>query len=612
MGVQETILSQCASSVGAQLRNRVELTGSREAFRYRDRSDAWQSYTWAQVGEISEAVAGGLLSLGLGHEERSAIASSTRIEWILACYGTNLAGGAVTTIYPNTTHEDVAFILSDSQAKVVFAENADQVAKVTAHTELDQQVATIVVFDGEGDGERVLTWDDFLQRGRQHLQQHPDCVREATDATGPDTLATLIYTSGTTGRPKGAELTHQSWTYLSVAVDSVGLVSADDMHFLWLPLSHVFGNCLIVIQIYVGFTTAVDGRLDRIVDNLGEVRPTLMCGAPRIFEKVRVAVLTGATSRGIRGRIAAWSFHQGKLSIPYRLEGRPMPTMLALKYAIADRLVFSKLKQRLGGRMRFMVSGAAKMSRQVQEWFYAAGLLIIEGYGMTETSAVTFVDHWARPHLGTVGPVTPGVEYRIAEDGELLVRGPVVMRGYHNAPDLTAEVLDPDGWFHTGDVGEVDADGCLRITDRKKDLLKTSGGKYVAPQKVEGAIVANIPYVSQAVAVGDGQKYIAALLVLDPDLLRRWGDRHGFPGASYAELSQMPRVRASIERFLKRANSKLERWETVKTFAILDHDLTVADGAVTPNMKVRRRQVVEAHREIVDSLFVADPGAADE
>lgn len=607
MGVRETILSQCASSVGALLRRRVDLTPTRSAFRYPDQAGSWQTYTWAQVGDLCDAVAAGLLSLGLGFEQRTAIASSTRIEWILASYGVNVAGGAVTTIYPNTTHEDVAFILSDSGATVVFAENAEQVAKITSHAELNQQVATIVVFDGEGDGERVLAWADLLEQGREHLRQHPDAVREATDTTGPDTLATLIYTSGTTGRPKGVELTHQAWTYLAVAVDSIGLVADDDLQFLWLPLSHVFGNCLTVIQLQIGFCTAVDGRLDRIVPNLAEIRPTFMCGAPRIYEKVRVAVLTGATSRGLKGRIAAWAFHQGKASIPYRLEGRPMPRSLAIKYAIANRLVFSKLQQRLGGRMKFMVSGAAKMSRQVQEWFYAAGLLIVEGYGMTETSAVTFVNHWGRPRMGTVGPVTPGIQYRIAEDGEVLVRGPVVMRGYHDAPELTAEVLDADGWFHTGDLGEVDADGYLRITDRKKDLLKTSGGKYVAPQKVEGAIVANVPYVSQAVAVGDGQKYIAALLVLDPDLLRRWGKRHGFPDASYAELSQMPKVRASIERFVTRANSRLERWETVKTFAILDHELTVADGSVTPNMKLRRQQVIDAHRELVDSLFVADP-----
>ncbi len=602
MGERETISSQCSSSVGAMLQRRVSLTPSREAFRY-PADTGWKTYSWAETGEIVNAVAGALLSLGLGYEERAAIASGTRVEWILAAYGVNAAGCAVTTVYPNTAHEDVAYILGHSGSKVVFAENAEQVEKVTRHAELNEQVRTIVVFDGEGDGERVMTWSAFLEQGRAHLKANPDCVREATDATSHETLATLIYTSGTTGRPKGVELTHESWTFLAAAIDRTGLLEIDDVQFLWLPLSHVFGNCLTMIQLWIGFSSAVDGRIDKLVDNLGEVSPTFMCGAPRVFEKVRAAVLTGESSVGLKGKISAWSFAQGKKSIPYRLAGKPMPKALALKYAVADRLVFSKLKARLGGRMKVMVSGSAKLSSQVQEWFYAAGITLIEGYGLTETSAVACVDDFRAPNFGTVGPPSPGLEARIADDGELLLRGPIVMRGYHNEPEQTAEALE-DGWFHTGDMAEIDDNGCVRITDRKKDLFKTSGGKYVAPQKVEGAIVANIPYVSQAIAMGDGHKYVAALLVLDPDNLKRWGEQNGQGGKSYAELTQLPEVHDFIGGLMEKANAKLERWETVKKFGILDHELTVDTGAVTPNMKIRRKQVIGDHQDLVDSLFV--------
>jgi len=413
----------------------------------------------------------------------------------------------------------------------------------------------------------------------------------------------LIYTSGTTGKPKGVELLHHAWTYLSVAVDSMHFIDMDDVQFLWLPLSHVFGNCLLFIQLQIGFSSAVDGRLDRIVANLGEVKPTFMCGAPRIFEKVRSAVLTGENSVGLKGSIARWSFAKGRAAMPYRLEGKPLPKVLAVQYAIADRLVFSKLRARLGGRMKFMVSGSAKLSRQIQSWFYSAGLLIVEGYGLTETSAVAFVNHWSEPRFGTVGRVTPGMDSMIAEDGEVLVRGPLVMRGYHDNPEATAEAIDADGWFHTGDIGNLDDKGFLRITDRKKDLMKTSGGKYVAPQKVESTIVANVPLVQQAIAVGDGQKYIGALLVLEPDALRRWAERTGKAGLGYAEMTKLPGVRHWIDAQMTRANSKLERWETVKKYAILEHELTVESGEVTANMKVRRATVVRDHQEVVDSLF---------
>ncbi len=605
MTVRDTIQNQAASSVGAMLRRRVRLTPDRPAFMYPDAQENWHTLSWTETSAKIDVLAAGLLSLGLQPEERVAIASSTRIEWILADFAINAAGLAATTVYPNTADDDVAFILADSDTKVLFAENAEQLEKVLQHHELDSQVHCIVLFDGSSQGDRVLSWADFQARGKSYLAENPTCVDDAINATGPDTLSTLIYTSGTTGRPKGVELLHSSWTYLGAAIDTIGFTEIDDLHYLWLPLSHVFGKCLLAIQVWSGFTTAVDGRLDKIVPNLAVIKPTLMCGAPRIFEKVRAAVLTGPSSKGLKGKISRWAFAVGLRANPYRVKGEKLPPALAAQYAVADKLVFSKLRERLGGNMKFMVSGSAKLSRQIQEWFYAAGLLIVEGYGLTETSAVAFVNHWSVPRFGTVGPVTPGVERKIADDGEVLLRGPIVMRGYHNNPEATAEAI-VDGWFHTGDIGELDADGYLKITDRKKDLLKTSGGKYVAPQKVEGVLVANIPYLSQAVAVGDGQKYIGALLVLDPDNLKKWGVNHGHPDASYAELSQMPQIRISIDRFLLRANSKLERWETVKKYAILDKELTVDDGDVTPNMKIRRAAVVKANQALVDSLFKGD------
>lgn len=606
MDTAADILAVCPPSLGAALADRAGLTPDREAFRFRDDLNHWVSLTWAQLQSDVHELAAGLLALGLAPEERVAVASSTRIEWVLADFSIACAGGATTSIYPNTTAEDFCFILRDSGSSYLIAENAEQLAKADADPEVGAQLRHVVLLEGAGDGERVLSWSQLRELGRKHLAEQPECVKAAVAGTNHDSLATLIYTSGTTGAPKGVELLHSCWLYQAESIDRMGIIDESHLQYLWLPLSHVFGKCLLSIQLAIGFATAVDGRLDQILPGLGETKPTLMCGAPRIFEKVRAAVLTSTPTTGVKGRIARWAFAVGRASRPYRLAGKKLPPAMNLAYTVADRLVFSKLKERMGGRIEFFVSGAAKLNAQVQAWYYSAGLILVEGYGATETSAVSFVNHPTEPRFGTVGTVIPGTQARIAEDGEVLLKGPGVMRGYHNDPEKTAEVLI-DGWYHTGDIGEIDGDGYLRITDRKRDLLKTSGGKYVAPQKVESALVANIPIISQAVALGNDRKYIVALLTLDPDNLGRWAKNNGLADVEYGELTQHPKVRDYVDQLLPRANSRLERWETVKRYAILDHELTVDEGGVTPNMKVRRNVVGKRYAQAIDSLYDAEP-----
>ncbi len=601
MTTAEQILAGKPATVGEMFYWRVDQTPDKEAFRYPDANDQWVSITYRQTRERVERFGAGLLAAGLGYEERVAIASSTRIEWILSDLAINLVGGATTTIYPNTASEDFQHILRDSEAVVLIAENAEQAAKIT-EADLRQQVHHIVLLDGEGDGERVWSWKQLEQAGDKLLAERPDAVSQAAAKVTGDTLSTLIYTSGTTGLPKGVELVHRSWVYEAFAVVSLNILDETKTHYLWLPLSHVFGKALLAVQLGVGFGSAVDGRIDRIVSGLGEVKPDLMCGAPRIFEKVRAAVLLSSPRKGLKGRIARWAFAVGRASREYRLAGRPLPPAMGVAYRIADKLVFSKLKERVGGNVDFFISGSAKLSSQVQAWFYSAGLLVVEGYGLTETSAVTCVNLPTAPRFGTVGPAVPGTEIRIAEDGEVLVKGPGVMRGYHNDPEKTAEVI-VDGWFHTGDIGKLDADGYLTITDRKKDLMKTSGGKYVAPSKVESVLAATIPYLSQVVAVGDGRKYISVLLTMDRDNLAKWAARHGKEGMAYGELVKLPELRETIQRYVDEANTKLERWETVKKFAILPQEFSVDDGGVTPNMKIRRAAVTQRFTDIVAGLY---------
>jgi len=600
---ESSLLASRQTSVAAMLLDQVQASGPKEALRYLE-GDRWLSLSWDQVKERSFELAAGLLAVGLQAEDRVAIDSNTRLEWILADLAIMCSGGATTTVYPSTQHEDVAFILGDSQSKVLFAEDQTQVAKVLGHLPELPHLDVIVQMTGPVDHDRVIGWADLVERGRQHLTEHPDAVDEVIARIEPEHLATLIYTSGTTGRPKGVRLVQDNWTCLGAAVEEFDIIAATDLQYLWLPLSHVFGKVLIAAQLRIGFATAVDGNIERIVDNLAVVQPTFMAGAPRIFEKVRAKVMTSASS-GAKSRIFDWAFSVGRRTSPIRLAGRRPTGLLALQYAVADRLVFSKIKARMGGRIRFFVSGSAALNREVQEWFYAAGLLILEGYGLTETGAATFLNNPRAVRFGTVGPPMPGTEVRIADDGEVLVKGPAVMRGYHNLDEATAEVMDADGWFATGDMGELDSHGYLRITDRKKDLIKTSGGKYVAPQKVEGTLKAACPYISQVLVHGEGRKYITALITLDAEAIEGWADQQGLDRQSNDDLAASPQVRELITGYVATANARLERWETIKKFEILPTELSVDEGEVTPSLKIRRKAVEKKYDHLLQGLYDA-------
>jgi long-chain acyl-CoA synthetase len=600
---ETTLLAARPKSVGAMLMRRVEASPSKEAFRYIE-DDRWVSLTWSQTKDKAFQLAAGLLALGIQPEDRVAIASNTRMEWILADLAIMCAAGATTTVYPSTQHEDVCFILADSQSKVVLAEDDLQVSKILDHLEELSELETIVQLDGKIDHPKIIGWTDLEKLGRDYLDANPTAIDDVIAAIGPEDLATLIYTSGTTGRPKGVRLAQDCWTYEGAAVEACDIISADDLQYLWLPLSHVFGKALIAIQLYIGFTTAVDGRIDKIVENLAGVQPTFMCGAPRIFEKVRARVMMTA-SHGVKAKIFDWAFGVGRKASPMRLAGQQPAGLLALQYALADRLVFSKIKERMGGKIKFFVSGSAPLSREVQEWFHAAGLLVLEGYGLTETGVPTCVNNPRATRFGTVGPPVPGTQIQIADDGEILIKGPGVMRGYNNMPEATVEALK-DGWFATGDIGELDEKGYLRITDRKKDLIKTSGGKYVAPQKVEGVLKAASPYVSQILVHGEGRKYATALITLDAEAVEGWAKEQGLSYPSFQELVGSQEVHDLTEAYVAQANQQLERWETIKKFEILPTEFSVDEGEVTPSLKIRRRAVEQKYANVLNSMYDSD------
>ncbi len=589
------------ASMARMILDRVAATPDREAFSH-PVGERWESLSWRQVGDRVRAIAAGLLALGIRPEDRVAITAATRLEWVLADFGILCAGAATTTVYPATPADDVAFILRDSGTRIVFAENDEQIAKLREHRTDLPDLVKVVTFDGTADGGWIIALSELEQLGRDQLVAQPAAVDDAVAKVGPESLATLIYTSGTTGRPKGVRLVHDNWTYEGRAIEALEILGPDDVQYLWLPLAHSFGKVLLSAQLAIGFATAVDGRIPNLVDNLAVVRPTFMAGAPRIFEKVQHRV-TAMAGSGVRRRIFDWAVRVGHRVAELRGAGGEPSGLLKVQHELADRLVFSKLRQRFGGRVRFFVSGSAALSSEVSRFFHAADVLILEGYGLTETSAASFVNRPDRFRFGSVGLPLPGTQVRIADGGEVLLRGPGVMRGYHNLPEATAETLTGDGWLRTGDVGELDGDGFLRITDRMKDLIKTSGGKFVAPQSIEILFKAVCPYASEIVVYGEGHPYCTALVALDPEAIVPWSRANGLGHLSFADLAAHQQVRALVAGYLEETNSRLPRWETIKRFAILSRELTVEDGDLTPSLKLKRRAVAARHRDLLEALY---------
>ena len=574
--------------------DRVETSADAEAFRF-PRGDSWESLTWRQAGDLVTRLAAGLLSLGLETEQRVGIASSTRYEWIIADLAVMCAGGATTTVYPSTNAEDTAYILSDSECRYVFAEDDEQLAKLKERESELGSLGTIITFDGTVDGDRVINLDRLAELGDAYLAEHPGVIREVADAIEPDQLSTLIYTSGTTGRPKGVRTLHKAWVYEGAAIKVQNILDESDLQFLWLPMAHSFGKVLLSTQLACGFATAIDGRVEKIVENLGIVKPTFMGAAPRIFEKAHARiVMMQAGEGGLKEKLFKQAFKVGLAVDERKLAGKSVPLPLKLQHALFDKLVFSKVRDRFGGRVKFFISGSAALNPEIAAWFHAAGILILEGYGMTENAAGATVNHPSAYKMGTVGQALPGSEVMIGEGDEVLLRGPHIMAGYHNKDEETAKTLTADGWLRTGDKGSLDDDGFLTITGRIKDLFKTSGGKYIAPSSIEAKFKAVCPYASQFMVFGNDRNFVVALVTLDPDAMADWAKENGMEGSSYSDIVGSEKVKTMVGEYVEELNGRLNRWETIKKWEILPEDLTIESGELTPSMKVKRN-VVEAN-----------------
>ncbi len=548
------------------------VAAGREAPAYLVHDDGeWREVSWAEAATAVEELANGLLALGIRKGDAVAILATTRIEWALFDFALASVGAIGAAIYPNSSERDARYVVDHSDAIAILCEDDEERAKVAG--------ARL---------EHVLTFadlDELRARGREYARTNPDALADAMSAISPDDVFTYIYTSGTTGPPKGCMIRHRNYYTMVAVVDELDdFIVTDDVMLLWLPLAHNFGRLMHLSGPYAGYTIAFCPDPYAVADALRVVKPTVFPSVPRIYEKVYTAISTAfEEARGPKRRLIDWALRVGRRVSRLRTEQRPLPPILALQHRIANKLVFAKVKERLGGRLRTAISGGAPLAREIAEFFHALDILILEGYGLTECTSAATCNRPSKFRFGTVGPALPGTELRLADDGELLIRSGTVFAGYHKDDAATREVLDSEGWLRSGDIAEIDADGFVRITDRKKDIIVTAGGKNVAPQNLENALKTS-PIVSQALVIGDRRPYVAALVTLEADAVHDGAEE-------------------KIQALVDEVNRDLSRYEQIKRFAILPRDFAIEEGELTPTLKLKRRTCEEHFAAEIDALY---------
>src|SRR5262245_15034415 len=594
-------------SLGVLFWDRVSQSGERSAQRVKT-DGRWRDVSWRALGGEVRDVALGLLALGRQPGDAVGVLSQSRAEWVRADFAILTAAGVTIPVYATYPSEILAYIVRDAEVRTLFAEDEKQLGKALAVSAEMPSLETVVLIQGSSRAVRdagrlkVLDWNELRALGRQHAQLR-GALESRLAALRPEDVATIVYTSGTTGTPKGVIQTHANHLAVLDMIADTSEVREDDVHLLFLPLAHSFGRMESFLGVRLGVITAFAESIEQLPQNLREVSPDFLCSVPRVFEKVYTRILSGVEAASpMKRRIFHWALGVGREVSRLEREGRPLPAILRAQRAVADRLVFSKLRAALGGRLRFCVSGSAPLAHEIAEFFHAAGILILEGYGLTETCPILASNHPSAFKFGTVGRPFPGVEIRIAEDGEILARGPNVARGYYHKQEETAAVFGTDGWFRTGDIGEIDGDGFLRITDRKKDLIKTAGGSYVAPQHIENLLKGD-PFVSQALVEGDRRPYPVALITVNQDELAKLARERGLGDKPPAELLQSPVVVERVRRTVDGVNKHLASYAQLKRFAVLPHDFTQEGGELTPTLKVKRRDVRAKYGDVIESLY---------
>ncbi|HEU0303671.1 MAG TPA: long-chain fatty acid--CoA ligase [Gaiellaceae bacterium] len=554
----------------------------------------WTPVSLADSARRVDELANGLLALGVGKGDAFGILATTRVEWCQFDFALALVGGVTAPVYANSSPADVGYVLGHAGAVGVLVEDDAQREKVEAVRADLPQLRQVLTF---------ADLDDLARRGREHAERHPESLAAAEGAVGEDDLFTYIYTSGTTGPPKACMILHRHYYEMAAVVDEMGDVFREhDVLLLYLPLAHNFGRLVHLLAPMAGYTLAFCADPYAVADALAKVKPTVFPSVPRVYEKIHTAVVARFDeAKGIERRLIDWALRVGRRVSKHRQEGRPVPRGLAMQHRLADRLVYSKVKQRLGGRLRRAVSGAAPLSVEILEFFHALDILILEAYGLTECTSGATSNREESFKFGTVGKALPGWELKLAEDGELLVRSPTVFAGYYKDDAATAAILDEDGWLATGDIATIDEEGFVTITDRKKDILVTAGGKNVAPQNLENELKSS-RFISQALVVGDRKPYVAALITLDPVEIASWAEEHGVDG-DLAMLSAHPQVRELVQGIVDEVNAPHSRFEQIKRFVILPRDFSLDEGELTPTLKLRRKVAQENFAADVEALY---------
>jgi len=586
-------------SVHHMLRATVERYPDLEAYRTIHTPERTSSVTWREFLAEVRRVGKSLIALGLGHGDKVSILSYSCYHWVLTDVGAESVGTVTVGIYHTDLPKACRHIIDHSDSSIVFAQNADQVAKLVEVRDRIPKVRKVVLFEGSHASDWVLSYDEFLKLGEAVSEE---ALEARIAAVGPQDLAAIVYTSGTTGIPKGAMLTHDNITFTCQSVQQCADAAAGDVELLFLPLAHVFARTTVYTAIVAATTTVFARSLDSLPEDFKVARPHWFTSVPRVYEKVRAKVLAGAEAKGgLALKIFRWAVRVGNEVSDCQLAKKPIPAGLKLRYAIATKLVFSKLQAAFGGRVRWCISGAAPLNPSIGKFFHGSGILILEGIGMTENTSFTNVNRPDNYRFGWVGPPGPGIEQRIGEDGEVQYRGRNVMKGYYKMPDETKETLIEGGWQRTGDLGEIDAEGFLKITGRQKDLIVTAGGKNVAPSAIEGVITTS-KYILQVCVIGDRRPYLTALVTLDQENVKAYAAANGIAFSSFAELQRDSRIKALIDAEVATFNKEFASFEQVKKVEIVD-EFTIANDLVTPTLKPKRTPIQARYAAVIEAMY---------
>jgi len=590
------------SSLAEMFFNVADRFSSKTAYKFK-KDGAYQDITFKDVADQVNSIAGGLAELGVKTGDRVALLSENRLHWSLTDFAILSLGAVNVPIYPSLLAKHVEYLINDSESVSIIVSSEDQYKKVKEVQANCSSLNNIIVMDMAESGD-YLTFDQLMEKGKAFNDKNPDHIEKQIKNTKADDMATIIYTSGTTGEPKGAMLKHSNFISNVEGAKEAIVVDETDTFLSFLPLCHVFERMAgHYLATYSGSTIAYAESIDTVADNMGEVHPTVMTSVPRLYEKIYAKVLDGVENgSGLKRKIFYWALGVGKEYITAVMNNEPIGGGLQFKRNLAFKLVFSKLAARVGGNMRFFVSGGAPLSREIAEFFGAAGLIILEGYGLTETSPVIAVNTLEKFRFGTVGPILSNVEVKIADDGEILTKGPHVMIGYFNKEEQTKEAIDSEGWLHTGDIGIIDDDGFLKITDRKKNIIVTAGGKNIAPQAIENMLVTN-KYVEQALVIGDKRKFCSAIIVPSFEVVGEWAKGQEIAFENDAELAKSDKVHELFMQQIDNLNNDLASYESLKKVTLSDHLFSIESGELTPSLKVKRKIVEENFKDQIEAMY---------